>query len=63
MIFNPVEKAKIEHWLDNQYYLTNCKNTTIRDISFYNGAIQALHISGIDICRDSHGYHHLNNKE
>lgn len=52
-------KKQTEAWLDERWQIANMDNARPQDMSYYDGAIEALAFAGYDWERDAQGKHTL----
>lgn len=52
-------KRQIEEWLDERWLIANMEDARQQDISYYNGALNALEFTGYEWKRDADGKHTL----
>lgn len=52
-------KNQTEAWLDERWQIANMENARPQDMSYYDGAIEALVFAGYDWERDAQGKHKL----
>ena len=56
-------KKQTEEWLDEKWRIANMDNARPQDMSYYDGAIEALVFAGYDWEREAHVIHVLNKKD